>query len=1333
MRKLSAGVALAAFAAALLPGTASAWPVPGAKPQFKLFARALGSIGVNRVELGLASLGNIGVDSSGRGTTQGGYWPRGTIDNYIFNSGIQVAGQIQGTKPTNPWGGDTAGGMFFDATGLHEHSEGVENVFNSASAADVASWPSDAFVPQGDAVADLYATPLQGLVSASQGDVHFVAWEGNPALINGRAHPLGILADHRLLAWNYPAGNQDIVYVVVTLYNITSANCSDYATARAGIRDLLCAQGQKFQSLNNAKYGITLPTGGYTIGPMYMAYSADPDVGNAGTNYATVNLPFAMGMAYDATFERNLAGWQFDPAIFAPPFFAGVGFVGMKYLKGPDGPGAIQLFTNSVNGPGNPDPANTTILYRLLAGTPTQTDGSCDVPGDPAVTHICFVKKGTAVDIRMIESSSALTLAPGEFRTVVVALIFAPPVALPGFVPNAATNVDPGDPTWTSSSDSMVKYNGANRIDSLAGFTGYTGGLTNSDGSHHVPVQTDFSVVKGSVMANALVAQAVFNAKFLQEFAPDAPQFFLIPGDKQVTVLWKPTDTETLGDPFFAVVGSPITKDADGNTIPNPLYDPNYRQFDVEGYRVYRGRSDSPTGLQLLAQFDYAGTGFKDFTGTVVNGNCAPELGIETDCPVTFPTPTNPTAPGTAPTKFATYNIGPQPSGAPLIFEDESCTTCRVPLAGGTTSLTVTADTAVSGALDGAFPKLADTGIPFVFIDRVGACQICGVVNGINYFYSVTAFDVNAPGHGPTSLESARVTKQVTPQSVAGTTDISLNSSVSGYFGRGVKLTDTLIPTIDATTGEFSKAFPYSTAVNPVIGSLPIEVINGNATASLQYDSTTISQYVADDHTTVLDWFSAGGTVFNLPLAVSATSGTTTGIGAFPALALDSGLTSTYGGGAGFNVGGSFSDIRQPGYLTSLQGRGCANVASNVFPGGPTAPKGKGAFCYLFGPRWFIGANENTPNPNAASPANQATGNTAVTPLGGFNNAGALTGVATLWHPDAYGYFTGSNWRGVDQALGVFATAADYKLYWGAAGKIDSVVDVTDNTVVPFKPVIGSSWGVLNASAAVGGFDGRAALTATDFTCVAPFKALGVTGSAACPAGTAAFVLSNTVVPGQVAFSSGAVASAQTVAAAPNNGFGLYIKGRLFMIELTGGAVPAAGTVWTERDYVGVTWGGNAKDGAPLSQGGTYAFTPPPVTSGSATNGLPFTAPGLAISTVVNVTNQTLAVSGDDLSKVHTVPDPYYVTSAFDQSVDTKDIQFVNVPANAIIRIYTVSGVLVRVLQNNTSAFSAIVHWDVRNRTNQFVSSGVYFYNIEAGGLNRTGRMTIVNYASTVQ
>jgi len=73
------------------------------------------------------------------------------------------------------------------------------------------------------------------------------------------------------------------------------------------------------------------------------------------------------------------------------------------------------------------------------------------------------------------------------------------------------------------------------------------------------------------------------------------------------------------------------------------------------------------------------------------------------------------------------------------------------------------------------------------------------------------------------------------------------------------------------------------------------------------------------------------------------------------------------------------------------------------------------------------------------------------------------------------------------------------------------------------------------------------------------------------------------------------------------------------------------------------------------------------------------------------------------------------------------------VPIGATIRIYSSSGVLLRVLQNNSTILSGIVHWDVRNRTNQFVSSGVYFYNVEAGGVSYTGRMTIVNYASTVQ
>ena len=56
----------------------------------------------------------------------------------------------------------------------------------------------------------------------------------------------------------------------------------------------------------------------------------------------------------------------------------------------------------------------------------------------------------------------------------------------------------------------------------------------------------------------------------------------------------------------------PTVTDTAGNVLPNPLYDPNYRQFDVEGYRIYRGRTDSPNTLELVAQFDYAGTVIHD-------------------------------------------------------------------------------------------------------------------------------------------------------------------------------------------------------------------------------------------------------------------------------------------------------------------------------------------------------------------------------------------------------------------------------------------------------------------------------------------------------------------------------------------------------------------------------------------------------------------------------------------------------------------------------------------------------------------------------------------------
>jgi hypothetical protein len=71
----------------------------------------------------------------------------------------------------------------------------------------------------------------------------------------------------------------------------------------------------------------------------------------------------------------------------------------------------------------------------------------------------------------------------------------------------------------------------------------------------------------------------------------------------------------------------------------------------------------------------------------------------------------------------------------------------------------------------------------------------------------------------------------------------------------------------------------------------------------------------------------------------------------------------------------------------------------------------------------------------------------------------------------------------------------------------------------------------------------------------------------------------------------------------------------------------------------------------------------------------------------------------------------------------------VNLPQDAIIRIYSSSGVLVNMIEHHSDTFGGDATWNVRNRNNQVVASGVYFYHIEAGDARRVGRFTIVNFA----
>ena len=1344
-RALLAALALSVTAASV----AMAKPSKPRQGGFRLLANAVNLFTVNRVQCRIFSDGTI--CATGSSTVGGGIWPRGTANQYIFGSGINLAGVIEaGDRSVNGFAGDTAGG-FFNNTAGGGNGLPVRPIYDSNDPADAAAWPEEARVPLGDATAELFDPSLQGSVAASQGDLWFVSWEGDPSALSSRTHPLGVLVETRAMGWNFPVGNEDIIYLIYTFYNITSLQPEDYASVRPSLRPLLLEKAQEFHALNTARYGINLPEGGYVINDMYAAMTNDDDVAQADANFASVNVPFRLAYTYENTFSEATArglGWTFDPAIFgSAPFFNGTGFTGVKYLGSPidpatNAPVGLTLFGTFSRSTGSlQDPNDDKQLYRYITGRLLPTDGACSLP-NPLEAKICFVNISSPADMRWFQSSGPIDLAPGGSGSITVAYIFAAPVAS-GNCPGVSCNVTPapnnaalsilGDPTRMAS--------GVNTIDTMMGYLGNTNGNP-ADTNTTVVTEDEFETVPGSMLFKAQIAQTVFDNRFLLPFAPDRPEFFLVPGNNQVTVLWARSNTETTGDPFFAVASQPTVEGA-----PNPLYDPNFRQRDVEGYRVYRGRTSNPSELTLVAQFDFApdadGRGvFTDYRSLMnPTSTCAPELGVAVNCPVVFSSP----APGDPYVGSVDIDL----VGDILQVNPGN----RVLLASGEAQVlpgaldTAFSDIAAGRIGQGVSTQLANTGVPFLFIDR-------GVRNSLRYFYTVTAFDVNSLVSGPSSLESPRVTKAVTPAPPPSNQQIASNL-VTHIIGRDNVAMDTVItdePSIDPATGKFSGPFPPADGgVIGFVGEFASSVIQPTQSGALtmRLDSLTMGVYgnlgavfgvvsaqggvPATHYLTVANGvdsfqvsvphiqnlFAGGGAVANI------STGTEESAAFFEALTVDPATAQRFEGSPPFVLQGQATIRTGPGQEAGGWGVGC-----QFSDFGANTNNDATATCQNNGSRWFNGpsptTNETVDNPNASNCAGQAGASGALhdavscgADLANFNNAGGLDGVTTIFQPIGYIAINGA-WRNFDWIFPTVRRAADFNVYWGAGGVVDSVIDITHNVVVPFQTTMGGGWGILNtAQGAATVQNPRAAvLTVDKVGCVEPF----VTGPVSPESELrlqcslpAAVPFSNTAQLGAVAYYRN-LPDAGIAPAATDPGFLFYIAGDIFLMAMP--ALPAEGAVWALRSYHGTIVGSP----------GAYTFNQPTVR--------PFTAIGATSALEFGVSSVVAAASERDLSSVHTVPDPYYVQSRYEASTEQKVLKFVGLPQRAIVRIYSASGVLVRMLEHDGAAYSSTnrsqsseIDWDLRNRNNQAVTSGVHFYHVEAGSARRVGRFTVVNFA----
>ncbi|HUU28974.1 MAG TPA: hypothetical protein VM123_14290 [archaeon] len=202
----------------------------------------------------------------------------------------------------------------------------------------------------------------------------------------------------------------------------------------------------------------------------------------------------------------------------------------------------------------------------------------------------------------------------------------------------------------------------------------------------------------------------------------------------------------------------------------------------------------------------------------------------------------------------------------------------------------------------------------------------------------------------------------------------------------------------------------------------------------------------------------------------------------------------------------------------------------------------------------------------------------------------------------------------------------------------------------------------------------------------------------------------------------------ETIPADNTDEFAISINGIVWAFtDLT--AMPSSGTVMTITNAFGA-WNG---DKTVFTQ---YADAPYPGDKWE-----------------IKIKAMSLDPEDADLSRVKVVPNPYMASTFLDLSATHRRIEFVNLPSECTIRIFTLSGNLVNVLNHigasregwgnytdwdRLSANEPAVYtgydnhggtepWNLCNRFGQTVASGLYFFHVtDSRGKTYTGKFYII-------
>ncbi|MDP2808217.1 MAG: hypothetical protein Q8O74_08815, partial [bacterium] len=114
----------------------------------------------------------------------------------------------------------------------------------------------------------------------------------------------------------------------------------------------------------------------------------------------------------------------------------------------------------------------------------------------------------------------------------------------------------------------------------------------------------------------------------------------------------------------------------------------------------------------------------------------------------------------------------------------------------------------------------------------------------------------------------------------------------------------------------------------------------------------------------------------------------------------------------------------------------------------------------------------------------------------------------------------------------------------------------------------------------------------------------------------------------------------------------------------------------------------------------------------------------------ITTSEYQLTNSVADLKKIKVIPNPYIARNIWERTNDRNKLQFTNLPSKCTVKIYTLAGNLIKVLEHNDNngVDGGTRWWDPMLTMNQQqLASGVYLYYVDAPGIGtHVGKFAVV-------